>query len=199
MEYSQEFKNWLQDILKNNPDIVEDINNGDFSKLFKFPRAVLFDQELISLKTKYTPINTSKNIDSGDIIDIRLLSEDEVDILPRDIRWTGTSYWTQTPKSYNCRFIRAVSRDGRITDSFTDSIRGVRPILEVKNSKNLNLYDIVELLNEQWYYIGDNKLLSTTCLFEYPFNKIEDNNNYNESDVKKKLKKWLEDKLQEYK
>ena len=73
-------------------------------------------------------------------------------------------------------------------------IGGVRPALKISNLPKLETGDLVEAFGLNAQYIGDRKILLCEPIFNSLFDK--QSNDYDKSEVKKKLDEWFDDMLE---
>ena len=135
-----------------------------------------------------------------DITEITLLSVEEAEKLDEDTRYIGDPWWLRSPGDFD-DFAAIVNPNGVVyaDGSYVDSTYGVRPALTISNlqASNLRIGDQFILADEQWTVIGKDKALCDDIVGRAPFRKAwkaPDANDYEKSDVKRWLKKWLSGK-----
>ena len=129
-----------------------------------------------------------------DIEEITLLSVEEAIKLPDNILAIDRWWWLRSP-SYNQNRAVFVLSDGDVFVSgwpVNSGSRSVRPALRISNLKSYDLksYDIIKFLNNLWYVISDDMLLSVKAVGQTAFNNdaIKPNaNKFEGSDIQK----WL--------
>lgn len=137
-----------------------------------------------------------------DIEEITLLSVEEAEKLPNYILAIDRWWWLRSP-SYNQNRAVYVISDGDIFVSgwpVNSGSRSVRPALRISNLKSYDLkfYDIIKFLNNLWYVISDDMLLSVKAVGHTAFNDDATKPNANKfegSDIQKWLQNWLSKKL----
>lgn len=137
-----------------------------------------------------------------DIEEITLLSVEEAEKLPNYILAIDRWWWLRSP-SYNQNRAVYVVNDGDIFVSgwpVNSGSRSVRPALRISNLKSYDLkfYDIIKFLNNLWYVISDDMLLSVKAVGHTAFNNdaLKPNSNkFEGSDIQKWLQNWLSKKL----
>lgn len=141
---------------------------------------------------RYTPTEIEIEITG-----ISLLTIEEVEVLPENIRQYGDDWWLRTPGFYSYH-AAYVSNNGSIgdyggdVDDVDDYGVSVRPTLTVANldSLNLKIGDILVIKNKKYIYIGDNRVLYNDKAVYHRFDK--ESNDYEKSEIKKIVDKWLE-------
>lgn len=140
-----------------------------------------------------------KEINQKYIKNITLLSRDEAEKLPQDIRKFSTWWWLRSvgvdfnsaAYVFDTGIVNYLGYDVNNTDP------GVRPALICDNLESLDfkIGDYVTALGKIWQYIGNDMiLLSGEPLTRMAFRKesdAPDANVYEKSDVKKYLDNWL--------
>ena len=150
-------------------------------------------------------------ISTSDIYGITLLSKEEAENFPKEIRAYNDWWWLRSPGVYQSYAARvytdgSVNSSGSIVD-FDDVC--VRPALFLShNNSDLKSGEIVEVFGRKWYYQGwetfpprmSDSYVGLALLMDKPltrmaFNKDPDKgNDYDNSDVKKWLNDWLNKK-----
>ena len=141
-----------------------------------------------------------------DIEEITLLSAEEAEKLPNNILAIDRQWWWLRSPSYNQHRATYVLNDGDIFGSgwpVNSNSCYVRPALKISNLKSSNLeliepYDIIKFLNNLWYVISDDMLLSVKAVGNTAFNKDAmkpDANKFEGSDIQKWLQNWLKERL----
>lgn len=77
-----------------------------------------------------------------------------------------------------------------------NAVDDVCPALRVSNLPNLKMGDIVECLDMNWYYVGDDLILAVDSIGKHYFNHNGNKPNANifeGSDIQKYLQDWLEE------
>lgn len=134
-----------------------------------------------------------------DIEGITLLSIEEYEkckyIIPPINDW----WWLRSPGyiSDNATFVDFDGYAHNFGDSVNHNTYAVRPALFHKSS-NFQIGDKVELLDYTWTIISNNMLLCDSIIGHTYFRKnykADNANNYEESDIKKVLEKWLNQQI----
>lgn len=137
-----------------------------------------------------------------DIEEITLLSAEEAIKLPDNILAIDLWWWLRSP-GYAQDLAATVNRGGSVNyrGDFVDyDDVAVRPALRISNLKSYDLksYDIIKFLNNLWYVISDDMLLSVKAVGKTAFNNDATKPNANKfegSDIQKWLQNWLNEKL----
>lgn len=173
----------------------------DFSAMDKLPLDVIPDINIVSQKL---------DVVNGYPESLELLSIEEAEKLPESVRKYTSVYWLRSPSRrpfYASHYAACVSSESWILDFGVQVHRkplAVRPVLKISNPKpsDLELYKKYYVNNDKFMgiYIGDNKFLYTGKVIKQRFNKEPDNydeesNNYETSEIKQFVDKWLK-KLQ---
>lgn len=143
---------------------------------------------------KYLRAASEPQINPSDVKGITLLSVDEAETVPEDIRKASYTWWTRTPGDEDSR-VFAVWAGGLVEsdDSYVGVDLGVRPALIVPNLSSYNLpdYSKVSLFGKDWYVLNNlNYLFANDVLDDIPFDDNK-NNNYETSYIKKWVERWL--------
>lgn len=151
-------------------------------------------------------LNESISIPQNDIKEITLLSVDEAEKIPKWILATGDWWWTRSPgfpssivPNNNSNGVVWVYIDGYVIEfghNVNDDTLAVRPALRISNLPNLKIGDIVECLDMNWYYVGDDLILAVDSIGKHYFNYDKNKPNANifeGSDIQKYLQDWLEE------
>ena len=171
----------------------------DFSAMDKLPLDVIPDINIVSQKL---------DIITGYPESLELLSIEEAEKLPESVRKYNSVYWLRSPSRNPLypernQYAACVSYEGWILDFGYHVHRkplAVRPVLKISNPKpsDLELYKKYYVNNDKFMgiYIGDNKFLYTGKIIKQRFNKEPDNydeesNNYETSEIKQFVDKWL--------
>lgn len=148
------------------------------------------------------------NISISDIKGITLLAVGEAEKLPLEILKFNSWWWLQTPIHDGFRTAN-VCNNGLINygGSFVNSGGGaIRPALIIDDleSRNLKVGDIVEVFDNEWYYVGDSKVLAKTLDLNEHCNtsfysgedwpNFWDKYQFEDSDIYKLLHGWLKEK-----
>lgn len=143
---------------------------------------------------------TKNKIDTRDIKGITLLSLDEAESLPEDIRAIDKWYWLRSP-GFNCYNAALIYFDGSVFDYgnlvYCD-FGAVRPALKISNLKSYDFedYSKVRLFDKDWFVLNNLNylLLAPGDLGNHRFD--EKSNNYETSEIKKFLENWLQEMLE---
>lgn len=136
-------------------------------------------------------------IDKTKIKKITLLSIEEAMLLPRWILSNGYRWWLKSPGAYY-KLAAFVGSSG-VIDVYGDYVDNcdisVRPVLKLdsKDSSNLEIGDLVEVVNEPAQYIGHNTVLIADPIGFEQFD--ENRNNYKTSKIRSWLVAWLKGNL----
>ena len=129
-----------------------------------------------------------------------LLSIEEAEQLPRELRKYDHWWWLRSPGFYSdfavlVDLVGSVYDRGNIVRS--DDI-AVRPVLLINNlkSSNLKVGDVFEFGGKQFKIVSDKLAFCLTDIGAYCFREdwqAEDANDYEKSDVKKYVDEWFND------
>lgn len=142
-----------------------------------------------------------KQHDTADleIVGATLLSVEEVELVPEDLRSYSTWWWLRSP-GCDSEHAASVYRNVPVND-FGHGVnhgRGaVRPALLIKDleSSNLKIGDIILFDNKEFEIISDSLAFCKTGIAHHCFNsdrKKQDANIYETSEIKKFVDKWFE-------
>ncbi len=129
--------------------------------------------------------------------DISLLTLEEVEQLPGSIRFYACSWWLRSA-GYTSHHAAWVNHDGStfgLGEPVNYDFCAVRPTLTISNLESLNLKigDVLTIKGEEYRYIGGNKALYNDEVVCHRFD--EESNNYEQSDIKKIVDKWFEERV----
>ena len=135
------------------------------------------------------------------IEELTLLSLEEYclakNVIPRIHEW----YWLRSPSADCSKYAGVAVSFGRgMYYNNVGLIRGVRPVLRIKNLEfvNLEVGDKFRLSDQLWTVISDNLALCDrpvgSCWFRKNDNAV-DANIYERSDIKKWLEIWAENRI----
>lgn len=133
------------------------------------------------------------------ITGITLLSTEETENIPENLKSVGIPWWLRSPGVSNY-YASIVGNDGCIY-SYGNSVCfsgfGIRPALIFNpESSNLKIGDKFKLAEYDWTIITENIALCNGIIDNGPFREdwqAEDANNYEKSDIKKFLENWAEE------
>ena len=138
------------------------------------------------------------------IQEITLLSIEEAERLPKTILGLSSvdSWWLRSPGKEN-KDAAFVYPDGVIKSSgyiVSYTAYSVRPALRISqfDFSKLKIGDIIECLEQEWYYVGDDLILSKDIISHQCFNKNvyrKEPNKFQGSDIQKYLQNWLKNKI----
>ena len=132
-------------------------------------------------------------IDKSQIKGVTLLSVEEAKALPRWILAKGKWWWLRSPGHFSDR-VASVHYDGSV-DDFGDSVYNdygaVCPALKIENLPNLKIGETIKVLGRMAQYIGNDMVLLVEPIGYRRFDA--DSNNYDKSEIKAWLEKWLEE------
>lgn len=145
-------------------------------------------------------ITTTKDVQL-DVEGITLLTKEEVEALPVDIRKCYEYWWLRSPGHYynEAAFVFGEYGDVDRLGYSVDEELDVRPALRVNlKSTNLQIGDKVAVFGYVWTVITENLILCDDIVGESPFRKdryASDANKYEASDIKKWLEQWYADQV----
>lgn len=128
---------------------------------------------------------------------ITLLSVEEHEACREHVPPFNDIWWLRSP-GYNSKYAASVSRNGNAFSSGinVDYDLAVRPALKLAGLKSANLQigDWFRLFGHDWTVVSDTHALCNDSIGESPFREdyeAEDANNYETSDIKMFVEKWL--------
>ena len=130
-----------------------------------------------------------------EINDVTLLSEEEYLACKDNISIINNCWWLRSPDYLQC-YATYVNNDGSPCFNTVDYDSAcIRPALRISNleSSNLKIGDKVFIADYVWTVIANDLILCDNIVMYSCFREdwhAEDANNYEASDVKKKLEKW---------
>ena len=143
-----------------------------------------------------------------DIIGVTLLSAEEAEALPKEIRSIDKYWWLRSPGYFN--YLAMYVRGDGSVDYNGDDVNydgfGVRPALEVGYERmclvnpRLDRGDKINLAGHTWTVISGQYILCDDIIGKCAFRtdwKGSDANDYEKSDVKKFLDDWFEKNIEE--
>lgn len=123
---------------------------------------------------------------------IDLLTTEEAENLPENIKITGACWWLQSPGaqpgSISAIGTLGINFDNPVVSRVSDTVRAALYI-EGLDDLDLPLYTELRIFDFDWLYIGNNKALAKTYLWRGRFDSKS--NEYATSEIKKKLDKQL--------
>lgn len=138
------------------------------------------------------------------IKEITLLSIEEAERLPKTILGLSSvdSWWLRSPGKEN-KDAAFVYPDGIIKSSgyiVSYTAYSVRPALRISqfDFSNFKIGEIIECLQREWYYVGDDLILSKDIISHHCFNKNvyrKEPNKFQGSNIQKYLQDWLNEQL----
>ena len=126
------------------------------------------------------------------MIDISLLTIEEAEALPKNIREYGGRWWLRTPGDYPDD-VTCVHLGGSIINSIYVGYNNyaVRPVITVSNLKDLkvSIRDTIFIQGQKYVVISDNKILYNDEVVYHRFSN--ESNDYDKSEIKKIVDNWL--------
>lgn len=149
-----------------------------------------------------------KRYDTADleIVGATLLSVEEVELVPKNLRSHSSWWWLRSPGDYS-DIAADIDRGGSVHlfGNFVNcSNDAVRPALKIKNlkSSNLKIGDVILFDNREFEIVSDGLAFCKTDIAHRCFNsdcKKKDANVYETSDIKKFVDKWFEKNMKKSK
>lgn len=138
-------------------------------------------------------------IDTRDIRGITLLSTEEAESIPENIRATGDKYWLRS-RGHLSSHAALIYRFGGVcyagcTVNYSNC--DIRPALIIPNLRSYGFedYSKVKLFDKNWFVINDlGYLLLDGDLGEHIFD--EESNDYETSEIKGFIENWLQEMLE---
>ena len=144
-------------------------------------------------------ITTTEPIDI-DIQGITLLSVEEVEQLPDEMRTATETWWLRSPGDIDDGAADVFGDDGDVNvyGNYVRNTLGVRPALIISNleSSNLEEGDKIQYRGYAWTVILGKYALCDSIIAQKQFRedwKADDANDYEKSDVKKYIEDWLKE------
>jgi len=138
---------------------------------------------------------TAEDVDL-DIVGTTLLSAEEAEKLPSELRRYARWWWLRSPgKFFNSA--ASVHSDGFISlyGNTVNVSNAIRPVLQINiKSSNLQIGDVFEFGGKEFRVVSDNLAFCLSDIGTYPFRKnwkTTDANDYEKSDVKKFVDDWF--------
>lgn len=132
-----------------------------------------------------------------DITGITLLSIEEAEEVPENIRDCGYDWWLRSP-GYS-GILAACVYGGHVYNFNVKLEFGVRPALKFNpSSANLQIGDSIKMFGYNWTIITDNLMLCDDIVGKTVFREdweAKDANDYEASDIKKWLENWYAEQL----
>lgn len=130
------------------------------------------------------------------IKEITLLSIEEASKLPQYILAANNVWWLRSRGRDHFRqvTIAAVDSSGFVVKggvTFDNNFIGVRPAIRISNLefKNLEVGEVAECFEREWYYVGDDLFLMKDVIGELQFDSKS--NDFDKSLIKDYLNNWL--------
>ena len=160
-------------------------------------RAALAEAE----KPKTVKLNVAKYIPMNheiEISGITLLTVEEAQALPDEIRRNGYSWWLRSPGSRDndaaCVYGYGLVNDRGYNVDYSGF--GVRPALICNlESSNLEIGDRIEIFGHDWTAIGNDKILCDRVIEKRRFD--EKTNDWEKSELKAWLEEWFAEQVKE--
>ena len=127
------------------------------------------------------------------VMEVTLLSANEYKPVEHDVPWVGDEWWLRTPGSHN--YLAAIV-DSEVINAdgfYVGQCKGVRPALRVNPESIDHIESSASFGGHEWTRISKDMFLCNETIRQMPFNKTEDSNDYETSDVKKWLEKWFQE------
>ena len=157
-------------------------------KNWVFERKQKMTDKITVKALKYTP--TEVDIE---ITDISLLTIEEVEALPENIKQYGDYWWLRSPGYSSCR--AAYVYYGGSVDGYGsgvgNSFFAVRPAITISNP-TFEIGDIIEIQNKKYVSITQNKVLYNDKVIYHRFDTST--NDYDKSEIRAIVDGWLEGK-----
>ena len=145
-------------------------------------------------------IETKLEIDI-DVAGVTLLSAEEYEKYKALIPLVQEWWWLRSPHANTSVLAGLVDLDGWVNNNRVDSAYGgTRPAL-ILNSSSSNLApgDVFEVHGQRWTVLGDGLAICNAIIEKGPFRqdwKAKDANDFEASDIKRRLEDWWEMKGQ---
>jgi len=128
-----------------------------------------------------------------EVTDISLLTVEEAERLPENIREYEDWWWLRTP-GISSHYAAFVHFDGPVSilgAGVTHVNVGVRPALTISNLEDLGVRvgDTIIIQDKKYVVVSDNKVLYNDDAVYHRFDK--DSNDYEKSEIKKIVDGWL--------
>ena len=130
------------------------------------------------------------------ITDVTLLTKEEAETLPKEIRNIDKWWWLRSPSHSQFGAALMASYGAPYYDYVNSSGVGVRPALKIE-STNLTKGDKFEMAGQKWTVINEDTALCDDIVGKAHFRKdwkAPDANDYEASDIKKWLAEWARER-----